>query len=438
MRIIYFFLKLTLPYSLMLYFSRRKLVNGYKERKGRTIYVSNHASSFMDPLVIGIAFKPILFFMTRSDIFTAFTKPILWAAHMLPIFREHDGEDVQKKNKAVFNRCNKVLYRGKNLLIFGEGFTDDVFIRRLKPIKKGAVRIGFDALKACNWEKKIYIAAVGCNYSDPTQMRSDILISCSEKICLNDFRQEYEQNPSKIISEITQQIEFLIRQQITHIEDKNLSEFHENIQKITRKGMNVRCFDPEIPLEERWRYSQYIANILNEQPIESSPQLLTLKNDLSSYFDRLQTNNLKEHLLYEYQISNGSRKKERLFLLFLFPFAVLGFIHCGLFYLLCKRFVEKTFKRPVFWSSVKMIAGTILMGIGNIPVIFLFYSCVYPSYWLAFLYYLCIGWLGLAAYLWVKTWKTYKEKRRMKQLDLSAFWETRKVLLERTLRVFPF
>jgi hypothetical protein len=150
---------------------------------------------------------------------------------------------------------------GRNLLIFGEGFTDDTFVRRLKPVKKGAVRIGFFALEKINWNKKIYIAAVGCNYSDPNQMRSDLLISTSERICLNDYRTEYEENPNKTITDITKRIEKLMQDQITHVEDKNWAPFHENIMRLTRKGMNAKNSDTSIPLEKRWHYSQKLAHM---------------------------------------------------------------------------------------------------------------------------------------------------------------------------------
>jgi len=151
----------------------------------------------MDPLVVASFRPPIVFFLTRSDVFTKLTKPFLWAAHMLPIYRQQDGVDTKDENIKTFDECTKILKYGRNLLIFGEGFTDDVFIRRLKPVKKGAVRIGFYSLEKLNWKKKIYIAAVGCNYSDPNEMRSDLLISTSKRICLNDYRQEYEENPIK-------------------------------------------------------------------------------------------------------------------------------------------------------------------------------------------------------------------------------------------------
>ena len=157
-----------LNYTLRLYFRNVKVINK-PPKYGKTIYVSNHAASFMDPLVIAAFNRSVVYFMTRCDVFTSFTKPIFWVAHMLPIYRQRDGVNTKEKNIEVFKKCTETLLRNRNLLIFGEGFTDDTFIRRLKPIKKGAVRIGFITLEACNWKENIYIAAVGCNYSDPAR-----------------------------------------------------------------------------------------------------------------------------------------------------------------------------------------------------------------------------------------------------------------------------
>lgn len=437
MRFFYLMLKITLQYTTRIYYPRQKLINSPKELFGRTIYVSNHAASFMDPLIVAGRRMPIVFFMTRSDVFTPVTKPILWAAHMLPIYREHDGEDTKGKNAEVFKKCAKVLSFGRNLLVFGEGFTDDVFIRRLKPVKKGAVRIGFSTLEELNWKKKIYIAAVGCNYSDPNEMRSDVLIATSDKICLNDYREEYRENPNKVITELTKRVELLMREQITHVEDKEMTPFHENVMKITRKGMNARCSDTSIPLEKRWRYSQNLAYWFNDNVTSENEELMSLKKELESYFSLLKKFRLDEKYVYEYQTKNGSRLKELLFMLMLFPFAILGLIHCGIPYYFTKRFVEKTFRRKVFWSSVKLLVGKISMGLLNIPFIFLFYKFVYPSYWLGFAYYLCIGLFGLAAYMWFRNFKSFKIKGTMKKMDVNKFWSRRTELEQKIKELIP-
>ena len=437
MRFFYFLLKVTLQYTTRIFYPRQKMIGAPKEFYGRTIYVSNHAASFMDPLVVAGLRRPIVFFMTRSDVFTPITRPILWAAHMFPIYRQHDGEDTKGKNEEVFKKCTRVLSFGRNLLIFGEGFTDDVFIRRLKPVKKGAVRIGFSTLEELNWKKNIYIAAVGCNYSDPNEMRSDLLVSTSEKICLNDYKEAFEQNPNRVINELTKRIEVMMRDQITHVEDKNMAPFHENIMKLTRQGMNARCSDTRIPLEKRWRYSQDLALWMNGQELAENEQLMALKKDLEDYFSLLRKFRLEEKYVYEYSTKNGSRTKELLFMITMWPFALLGLLHCGIPYILIKRFVEKSFRRKVFWSSVKLLLGKIGMGLLNIPFIFLFYHFIYPSYWLGFLYYACIGLFGLAAYMWFRNFKSFKIKGAMKKIDVSKFWKRRMELLERIKDLIP-
>lgn len=437
MRFFYLMLKLTLPYSLRIYYPRQKIVNAPNERLGRTIYVSNHAASFMDPFIVAGVRKPIVFFMTRSDVFTPVTKPILWASHMLPIYREHDGDDTKSKNSEVFKKCASILNHGRNLLIFGEGFTDDVFIRRLKPVKKGAVRIGFTTLKENNWSKKIYLAAVGCNYSEPNMMRSDLLVATSDKICLNDYREAYEANPNKVVSDLTKLIEMKMKECLTHVEDPKMAPFHENVMKITRKGMNSRCSDVSIPLEKRWKYSQNLANWFNQNVTEENSELMSLKKDLETYFATQKKFRIDERMTYEFLQNGGKRTKELGMMILLFPFMLLGLIHCGWQYWLTKKVVEKIMRRRVFWSSVKLLMAKILMGLTNIPVIFLFHKFVYPSYLLGFAYYMAIGLFGLAAYMWFRNLKYFMTKGAMQKLPIQKIGEKRKALEEKIKDLIP-
>ena len=438
MRPLYAILFVTLKYALRIFYPRIKTVNSPKGFFGNTIYVSNHCASFMDPLVVASYNQPILFFMTRSDVFTPISRPVLWAAHSLPIYRQHDGVNTKNENEKAFATCIKILKSGRNLLVFGEGFTDDIFIRRLKPVKKGAVRIGFITLEALNWEKKIYIAAVGCNYSDPNEMRSDVLVSTSDKICLNDYKEQFQANPNKVINELTKRIESLMQDQITHVEDKNWLNFHENIMKLTRKGMNAKHSDTNIPLIERWKYSKQLANWLNNQKEEQLENLQGLKDEMERYFSLLRKLKVNENCVHELSVNGKlNRAKELAYLFILFPFAILGFLHCSIPYFIVKRFVEKTFKRRVFWASVKLILGMIFMGLINIPVIFLVHYFIFPSYWLGFLYYGLIGVFGLAAYMWWINFVRFKEKGMIEKMDLSKIVSKRNELLEKIHALIP-
>jgi hypothetical protein len=197
---------------------------------------------------------------------------------------------------------------------------------------------------------------------------------------------------------------------------------------ISRKGMNARSYDPSIPLKSRWEFSRKLALWLNEQdPLND--RLLSLKNELDAYFKLIKKFKIADHYIYEKSEKNSiQRSVDLLKIVFLFPLALLGFLHCGLIYYGVKRFVEKSFKRKVFWGSTKLILGVVLLGLLNIPTIFLFEAYIYPSYLLGFVYYTFIGIYGFAAYQWVLSIKRFKEKGVMNKADLSKFIAIRKDL----------
>ena len=121
----------------------------------------------------------------------------------------------------------------------------------------------------------------------------------------------------------------------------------------------------------------------------------------------------------------------------LFPFMILGLIHCGLPYYFTKRLVEKSFKRRVFWSSIKMLLGQTMIGILNMPVFYLFYKFIYPSYWLALVYYLALGLFGLAAYMWFRNFKSYQIKGKMGKVNINKYWQLRTNLVDKIKNSIP-
>lgn len=439
MRLLYFILFITLPYALRIYYPRQKFINRPRRFFGRTIYVSNHAASFMDPLLIGSRQNPIVFFMTRSDVFKPALKPILWMSHMLPIYRQHDGEDTKAKNDETFQRCNAALSSGRNLLIFGEGFTDDVFIRRLKPVKKGAARIGFGSLEAMDWKKKVYVATIGVNYGDPNYLGGDIVVSNGERICLNDYKEEYLAHPAKTVNDVTKRIETDLQQQLTHVENLKWVFFHEHISRLLRNGLHPEDPDLSIPLKQRWQNSRQLALWMNSQQLDENPELVALKQDLDAYFKLLKRQKISEKHLSDIA-NNRSYASKILFMALLWPVALIGLLHCLLPYLLVKRFAEKSFKRRVFWSSIKMMLGIVGIGLWNIPVVILMHKFIFlpllggiiPHVWIFSLaYYLNTPWPGVVAYKFRRHYRDVVAVSKMKKAGMKSLLEKRAELVAR-------
>lgn len=438
MRPLYLFLSFSLGYSLRLFYRRRLVINGDGERHGRTIYVSNHANSFMDPLVIGEANRPIVHFMTRSDVFKWWLKPVLWASHMLPIYRAHDGGDTKSSNSDTFGKCNDSLRKGRNLLIFGEGFTDDVQIRGLKPVKKGFLKIGFGALEAMNWEKKVYVAPMGVTYTDRNTVGSEFVVNTGHKICLNDYKDAYHENPNRLINELTKVVEERMQECIVYVKDKHWYSLLENVMRITRKGINHQHHEEALSLAERWEYARDLGIWINEQATSENEELVKLSKELESYFDQEKRLKLDDRMVLAVDHPHyKDRGKETTMLLLGWPLALIGLIHGLIPYLLAKTLTEKLFGRKVFWGGVKMMLGKLFGFFYNLPLIILLNVYVFPYAWMGWVYFFFVPMLCFFAWKYVSAYREFRLKGMMGRVDVSKFTERRKELAHRIEELIP-
>ncbi|MEN9742848.1 MAG: hypothetical protein RLZZ65_653 [Bacteroidota bacterium] len=435
MRPLYFIFWFGLGYSFRLFFRKVEEVRPSQFRFGRTIFVSNHPSAFLDPLVIARLRKPIIYFMTRSDVFNKFTKPLFWLAHMLPIYRQQDGGDSQEKNKKVFKKATQALARNRNLLVFGEGITDDIFERRLKPIKKGAIRIGFTALEDLNWSVEIKVQGLGINYTNPGVFRSDVLIAGAEPIVLNDYKEAYLENPSKVISELNRELESRMQQQITHVKTDENVLLHERLMMLTRKGMNVACYDPQLALQERWAYSQNLAQKLNENMLESNSAWPALKDGISNYFEQLNSAHLFEDEVYNLEIEKNAIAQLNRKLILWFPIFLLGLLHCAVPYFWVKSFAEKTFKRPVFWSGAKMGMLLVLLPVWNLLLLIIAAQFIKLHFLIWLFYFVALNFVAHGFHRFITA---YRKRSRLKALsaqNLEQIVEKRSKLIEQLVQL---
>lgn len=436
MRYIFGFMKYTLPYSLHVFFKKIKIINAPKESLGRTFFAINHPSSFMDPLLPGALCKPIIHYMARADVHKGIMKHVYHNAHIIPIFRMQDGLDNQEKNEEIFKIVAKEVKAGKSIFVYAEGFTDDVFIRHLKPLKKGIARMAFFTLEQLNWEEKVYLQALGTNYTNPGVFRSELVLQYGEKICLNDFKDLYKVNPNKAILEVMAIVKQQMIAQITFVEKIENCELHENIMRLTRKGMNPENSDFSIPLEQRFQYSQRLATWLNEQDAQT---VETLRQPIQEYFQQLQATIAKEEDIYEFsQTGKLNTSKYWIYNILLAPLALLGLLHGWISWFILKPKIEKAFKRQVFWSSVKIVASHFVTGLYNLLLLIPFYFFVYPSVLGGLLYLILVtGPSFIVFHKWIENTRELKRKAKIDLVELKALAESRKNVLGLICGILP-
>jgi hypothetical protein len=436
MRYLFGFMKATLPYSLHVFFKKIKIINAPKESLGRTFFAINHPSSFMDPLLPGALCKPIIHYMARADVHKGFMKHVYYHAHIMPIFRQQDGIGNQEKNEEIFKVVAKEVKAGKNIFVYAEGFTDDVFIRHLKPLKKGIARMAFFTLESLDWKEDVYLQALGTNYTNPGVFRSELVLHYGEKFRLNDYKDLYKENPTKAILDVMELVEEQMKQQITFVEDLERCDFHEQIMRLTRKGMNHENTDFSIPLEKRFHYSQQLALWVNAQ---DDANIAGIKNDLNTYFSRFEATKIIEEDVYEFSKTGKlNTSKQVLFNILLAPIALLGLLHGWISYFVIKPKIEKAFKRQVFWSSVKLVASHFISGIYNLLLLIPFYFFVFPSVLAGLLYLvLVVGPSFVVFHKWMKNTRELKRKSKINPVDLKTLSEKRKDLVCDLQNILP-
>lgn len=436
MTFLYWILKQTAPRTGEVYFGDIKLENEDVIPVGKPfIFVANHPSSLMDPIICGGYINVPIHFLGRADIFKGkFISGFLRKSHMWPIYRNVDGKESLSKNEQVFKECYASVKEGNPILLYGEGRTDERFIRRVKKIKKGAARIAMGAEVAYDFELDLKIIPVGINYTNPENFGGDLLIRFAEPISVKEYKELHDENAVKSLLEITNEIERRLLNEVVHINNVEDSEGFEQTLQLFENTMHYVSRDGVPALNERWETSKHIAEVLNEME-QSKKESFFQK--VKSFWQKI---NSEGNELYIIRALNGgkvSSAAELIQLILGFPLALVGLIlNFPLFYLL-KTLPQKLTKRITFYAGMKVAFGTFLTPIllsleYLIFSLFIYIPYLYPV--------ILIGGIisGIYAVRYLQVWRRFKRKqcalKRLKSLDQKGLKSEFDALKKEVLR----
>jgi 1-acyl-sn-glycerol-3-phosphate acyltransferase len=204
---IYSFLKLIAQLALKVYF-RKIHVKGLENipTSGPYLIVSNHPSSFLDPISIASFVNQRISFLAKGSLFeNQIISKILTGLNMVPIYRAEDDPKMLIKNKAVFSKCYQKLTNNGVLLIFPEGNSEQE--RKLRKIKTGAARIALGTAKENNYNLNVKIIPVGLNYTKSSQFRSILFIEFGTAIETDKYIENFKIEELQATKALTLDIE---------------------------------------------------------------------------------------------------------------------------------------------------------------------------------------------------------------------------------------
>lgn len=403
------------------------------------IFVGNHLSTFLDPILISVNTGLYPAFLTKADVFKhPLVSRFLFSIRMLPIYRLRDGADFIQRNEAVFDVSIQQLEANLQFVIFGEGSHSP--FRRLRDLKKGFARIGFEALERNNGELDVQIVPVGVEYSDFTKMHQTVVQTFGRPIPLKEYLPAYRENPRQTLVSLKEAVYAALQKLVIHIPTEEHYETVESLRHITRpwlyEQLNIERSDPHQRLAAE---QQLIAAAMGFE--EASPaEMREFAQLVRTYEKDLGQKGFRPHLVHSPPPSQLTLLGRLLILLPFLPFYLLGVITSYLPYKLPVWFTEKTFKDHMYHPAVNMTGGMVLFPlfwlvetilvhliIGNGPVTLSFALLMPFSAWFALRY-----WIRLKK--WWGQWRFLRFSSQ-KPDEAAALRKQHREILRQTERI---
>lgn len=181
------------------------------------IFISNHPSSFMDPIAAGTELLFPLHFLIAQEFMGP--KPIAWILkkvfNLIPIYRPTTRPGELHKNKDTFFECFEAFNQKKSLIIYAEGHSATQ--RWLDPLQTGTARIIINYFNNHPNAKSLSVVPMGMVYSNPHDFRTDFILNIGKPIQINR-----ENAKNKI--ELTKQFQQALRKAMLGVPKKEANE----------------------------------------------------------------------------------------------------------------------------------------------------------------------------------------------------------------------
>jgi glycerol-3-phosphate O-acyltransferase/dihydroxyacetone phosphate acyltransferase len=319
---LYNLLKLLTRLTLSAYFKRIK-VDGLENipNEGPIIFVANHPSAFMDPMVVASSIKHSVHFIAAGEYVGKGLKGYAFKnwLHMVPVFRPSNRPEDAHKNTEMFSYCYSHLKAKGCLLIFPEGVSETD--RRLKPLKTGVIRIAQGAEKIAG-TNPIPIIPVGLNYSNPHEFRSDLYIKISEPFYSNSYFAGFSQTDKDQTVQATKALEEKMRENLLHTFDEETDDFFTQLDLVYTRDLKAAFGIDYYDQEREFKLRKELINAVRFFKKADLASYNHARNRLKHYTEELKKNGLSDKDIAE--LSRQINYKKVLSFVLGFPIFVVG------------------------------------------------------------------------------------------------------------------
>lgn len=381
---LYNFLKIVFKLALRVFFKEYKVINKTEiPSEEPLIVVSNHPSTFMDPIIVASLLKQDARFIAKGTLFNSVFKD--WAMRnimkAIPVYRKQDNPGKQLNNDAIFEQCFLFLEGKGTLIIFPEGTS--INERKLQDIKTGTARIALGAEARNGFQLGTKILSIGINYTDAPIFRSDVWINVEELIHVADYKDEYAKDDRNAVRLLTEKIQSNLERNLIITDDEQEDKFIQNVEVIYKNEL-VSHFNLD-PKTHGFTITKGIEEAVNHFEELDKTWVKNLKRKVANYTLRLKNNKLEDRFLAR----DKSKEKSvfvdsilRVFFLVLgLPFYLYGVITHIIPYHLTGSIARLLTNDEEYLGPIKMTVGIFLYAIFYGVMIYFFQHYISKGDW---------------------------------------------------------
>jgi len=381
---IYLFLKILVYLSCRIFYSKITIINKeYLSFKNPAIVISNHPSTLMDPLNVGLQLKRRISFLANAGLFGNPAFGAFLKIYCIPVERPKDVDGRRINNADSFARADEHLAENGCIYIAAEGTS--VVERRLRPLKTGTARIALSAEGKKDFKLGVTVLPVGLTYSSPLEFRSEVLLNVGAPVQVNTYEEKYLENNFQAAKELTTDLQSQMQSLIFHTEDDAMDTLLSQIQTVLQSNKTLAA-------KEHFLRSQ---EVLQKLKTLAAKDLDQLKLSGEQYFTQLKTVKLSDLNLSHILQKRGSLP-DFLKLILGLPFFLYGWINNFLAFFIPGFIAHKLKIFHGYIPTVKALAGLIF-----IPLFFYIQTKLVSHYvdfpyigWIYLLSLLPMGWLA--------------------------------------------
>ncbi|MDH5367917.1 MAG: 1-acyl-sn-glycerol-3-phosphate acyltransferase [Cyclobacteriaceae bacterium] len=403
-------------------------------KKGAAIYIVNHPSALLDPLVVATLAGRQLHFIAAAEYFGKKIKSWFFQKqfNMIPVYRPkiHTSENVN--NDHMFLHCFNTLDNGGVIIIFPEGNSETE--KRLRKLKTGVVRMVLGAEKRNGI--KVPIFPIGINYTNPHRFQSDVFVSIGKPILL-DHRIDPDDKQGVIKQ--TSIVEEKLKEHIIHIDDEHLETTIQRIEQIFAKQLQQNLGISNKELTRKFTVAKDVINAVEYFESKSPDSTKSIYKIIGKYYKIIEDLPMHGRLLNH--INSKRNFSDYLIIIFLFPVFLFGFLVNSIpYYFSSKVFKNKYLKRikgedlehqirPVFSGSIAFGIGTMFFIVWYILLGII--SIVFFPWWWGIIFLFASYWTGYFTLKYLGVLRRVIERSKLKNVTINHPAKMKELILLR-------